>query len=100
MPTHDWLRVAADVFHDFHHAWLCEISKLLNRGVLPRDYYALIEEHAHRFDSDHFKLQLSDRESGTRYEPQCWPGFESRVTLVPASVKLTAESEIAFYRRK
>jgi hypothetical protein len=52
MPTHDWTRVAAGVFHDFHHAWTSEISRRLNGGVLPPDYYALLERHAHGFTPD------------------------------------------------
>lgn len=46
MPVHDWTRVDAGIFHDFHHAWIEEIKRVLNRGLLPRDYYALAEQIA------------------------------------------------------
>ncbi len=27
MPVHDWTRVEAGIFHDFHHAWIEEIKR-------------------------------------------------------------------------
>jgi hypothetical protein len=42
MPVHDWTRVDAGIFHHFHHEWISELSRALNRGLLPPDYYALI----------------------------------------------------------
>jgi len=44
MPIHDWSRIFAGGFHHFHQAWTAEISKALNGGVLPDDYYAAIEQ--------------------------------------------------------
>src|SRR5260370_25825881 len=44
MPIHDWTKVDAGIFHDFHHAWIEEIKRTLNRGLLPADYYALAEQ--------------------------------------------------------
>lgn len=46
MPIHDWTRVEAGIFHDLHMAWIAEIRKALNEGLLPPDYYALVEQHA------------------------------------------------------
>lgn len=46
MPVHDWTRVAADIFHAFHHDWITEVSRALNRGLLPSEYYALPEQIA------------------------------------------------------
>jgi hypothetical protein len=46
MPVHDWTRVDAGIFHAFHHDWITEISRALNRGLLPADYYALPEQIA------------------------------------------------------
>jgi hypothetical protein len=43
MPVHDWTRVHACIFHSFHCSWVVEISRALNRGILPPDYYALME---------------------------------------------------------
>jgi hypothetical protein len=46
MPVHDWTRVSAGTFHDFHCAWIAEIRKALNDGRLPKDYYAQAEQVA------------------------------------------------------
>src|SRR5581483_8630143 len=46
MPIHDWTRVDAGIFHAFHHEWITEIGRALNRGLLPPDYYALPEQQA------------------------------------------------------
>ncbi len=35
MPIHDWTRVTAGIWHDFHLAWLAEIRNVLNDGLLP-----------------------------------------------------------------
>ncbi|MHB1423399.1 MAG: DUF4058 family protein [Gemmataceae bacterium] len=46
MPVHDWTRVDAGIFHAFHHDWITDISRALNRGLLPSAYYALPEQIA------------------------------------------------------
>ena len=46
MPMHDWTRVEAGIFHDFHLAWTVELRNALNGGLLPQGYYALTEQHA------------------------------------------------------
>src|SRR5438445_261925 len=57
MPIHDWTRVQAGIFHDFHHAWIEEIKRALNRGLLPPDYYALAEQIAGGLGPDVLTLQ-------------------------------------------
>lgn len=44
MPIHDWTQVDAGIFHAFHHDWITEIGRALNRGLLPTDTYALSEQ--------------------------------------------------------
>lgn len=46
MPIHDWSRVDANVFHDFHQTWAVGIRNALNGGLLPSGYSALVEQHA------------------------------------------------------
>jgi hypothetical protein len=48
MPVHDWRRVEAGIFHAFHVAWIPELQKVLNGGLLPEGFYALAEQHAGR----------------------------------------------------
>lgn len=43
MPIHDWSRVGAGTFHDFHVAWTIELRNALNERILPPDYYAMAE---------------------------------------------------------
>jgi hypothetical protein len=43
MPIHDWSRVDANLFHDFHQAWSVAIRTALNAGLLPKGYSALVE---------------------------------------------------------
>jgi len=59
MPVHDWTRVEAGLFHDFHNAWITELRNALNGGLLPPDYYALGEQHAGRFVTDVLTLHAS-----------------------------------------
>ena len=33
MPVHDWTRVEAGIFHDFHTAWIGLIRNTLNEGT-------------------------------------------------------------------
>jgi hypothetical protein len=57
MPVHDWSRVTAGTFHAFHLAWIAEIQRTLNRGLLPRGYYALAEQVAGEVIPDVLTLQ-------------------------------------------
>jgi len=57
MPAHDWTRVADGVFHDFHLAWIAELRRVLNDGLLPSGYYALGEQVAGETGPDVFALR-------------------------------------------
>src|SRR5262245_7049475 len=46
MPVHNRTRVDAGIFHHFHLEWIGDLSRVLNRGLLPPDYYALAEQIA------------------------------------------------------
>jgi hypothetical protein len=46
MPIHDWTRVDANLFHDFHQTWTITIRNALNSGLLPGGYSALVGQHA------------------------------------------------------
>lgn len=62
MPIHDWTRVDAGIFHDFHQSWMPEIKRALNQGRLPADYYALVEQVAGGRWPDILTLQAPLRE--------------------------------------
>ena len=57
MPIHDWTRVRANRFHDFHQGWTVAIRNALNAGLLPSGYYALTEQHAGAYIADVLTLQ-------------------------------------------
>jgi Protein of unknown function (DUF4058) len=57
MPIHDWTRVDAGIFHHFHHEWISEISRSINRGLTGTDYYALAEQIAGGLGPDVLTLQ-------------------------------------------
>jgi hypothetical protein len=58
MPLHDWTRVDAGTFHDFHSSWIIHLKEWLNGGMLPEGYYALAEQHAGLMVGDVLTLQV------------------------------------------
>jgi Protein of unknown function (DUF4058) len=61
MPVHDWTRVDAGIFHHFHFVWIGALAGVLNRGLLPHDYYAMAEQTTGGLGPDVPSLQLSLR---------------------------------------
>jgi hypothetical protein len=103
MPIHDWSRVEAGIFHHFHHAWIEEISRALNNGLLPDEYYALAEQHAAGFGPDVLTLQGPSDGNANGSPQAALPTAGTGGTgllLAPPKVRLTAETDMAFYRRK
>lgn len=66
MPIHDWTRVYAGIFHDFHQTWCVRIRERLNAGLLPPDHYALVDQAAVGVEPDVITLQdrTDDSEPG------------------------------------
>jgi hypothetical protein len=64
MPIHDWSRVPAGVFHSFHIAWLDNLQKVMNNGLLPEPYYALAEPVLGDAVPDVLTLQASGQPIG------------------------------------
>jgi hypothetical protein len=62
MPVHDWTRVHAGIFHDFHSAWVIHLKESLNGGVLPPDYYAIAEQRAGQVSPDELTLRSGDQD--------------------------------------
>jgi hypothetical protein len=89
MPIHDWTRVAAGIFHGFHHTWITEINRALNGGLLPDDHYALAEQQADRFGSDALTFQTREAERGA-----------STAIRTRRPARVTPQSDEEFYRRK
>jgi hypothetical protein len=52
MPIHDWTRVRTNRFHDFHQSWTIAIRNSLNAGILPRGYFAMVEQKGGGHESE------------------------------------------------
>jgi hypothetical protein len=95
MAMHDWTRVEAGIFHAFHHDWITEIARALNRGLLPAKYYALAEQQAAGFGPDVLTLQEpKDKDDSPTLNT-------GTVTQARPKTRFTAEiADSEFYRRK
>jgi hypothetical protein len=91
MPVHDWTRVTAGDFHDFHQSWTVEIRNALNLGLLPPDYMAMVEQVVGQPIPDVVTLQ-------TRRSPGSSGGVA--VQEAPPTARLMARFEKAVYARK
>lgn len=98
MPVHDWTRVDAGIFHAFHHDWITEIARALNRGLLPSAYYALPEQIAGGLGPDVLTLRRPDGD-GT---PPADASSEGGVALAaaPPRVRIRMRSEANQYAAK
>ena len=110
MPIHDWTRVDAGIFHHFHQRWVGVITDVLNRRLLPREYYALAERQGAGFEPDILTLKASEspepgdpagppevRSSGQAGEDGAAGGG---LLVAEPRVRVTAETDLEFYRRK
>jgi hypothetical protein len=102
MPIHDWTRVIAGAYHDFHNAWITELRNALNGGVLPKGYYALGEQRLGDLGPD--VLTLQEDRVGEHVEPGPSPGQPGMIAVAehPPKVQVIAEAEAdaAYYLSK
>jgi hypothetical protein len=75
MPIHDWTRVSAGIFHAFHTAWIVELQRVLNGGLLPSGYYAEVEQVAHGQNLD--VLTIPTNAAGWREEVGAFRGISA-----------------------
>lgn len=99
MPMHDWTKVDAGIFHHFHQMWSGRIMERLNSGLLPPDFYALIEQATIRGDSkrrvpDILALEFRDTESGPS------DGLKSALLSRPKTAQKYKSDLDAFRRKK
>lgn len=95
MPIHDWRRVEAGIFHDFHHEWISSIKRALNAGLLPSDYYALAEQIAGGYGPDVLTLEGPTQ----RANPGEPPGGIA-LASAPPKVSYRAKTEADIYATK
>jgi hypothetical protein len=105
MPIHDWTRVDAGIFHDFHQEWIPRIKGALNAGLLPPDYYALIEQVTGGPIPDVLTLQSVPAEPDPGGDENRNPesglgGGGVALATAPPKVRFTAEALSERYARK
>jgi len=94
MPVHDWTKVSAGTFHDFHLAWIAEIRNALNTGVLPPTYYAMAEQIAGNLGPDVLTLQ---RQGADGDRPADEAQGMTAVEENPPQVHFVAQTEMDEY---
>ncbi|HEY7428628.1 MAG TPA: DUF4058 family protein [Gemmataceae bacterium] len=92
MPIHDWTRVDAGLFHDFHQRWIAALSNALNVGGLPPDYFALVDQRVRGPIPDVLTLKLSGSDAEPSQGP---PGLA--VATAPPRTRLVHRKEVEIY---
>ncbi len=102
MPIHDWTRVIAGTYHDFHNAWITELRNAFNGGLLPAGYYALGEQRSGDIGPDVLTLHADTPKEPWEPSPDMGESGMIAVAERPPKVRVTAEAdaEAAFYISK
>jgi hypothetical protein len=95
MPIHDWTRVDAGLFHDFHQSWSVTLRNALNSGVLPPSYFALVEQRARGPIPDVLALKLATGEE----LPETTAGTIA-VAATPPRARLVCQTEAQLYANR
>jgi hypothetical protein len=93
MPIHDWTRVRANQFHDFHQSWTIAIRNALNAGRLPPGYFAMVEQKAGGPEPDVITLELTP-------PPGSGGAGGVAVDVKPPEARFVTRSMAAGYARK
>jgi hypothetical protein len=93
MPIHDWTRVRANRFHDFHQGWTIAIRNALNAGLLPPGFFALAEQITGGSEADVVALELTPA-------PGSAASSSMAAALAPPKARIVTRSEAANYARK
>lgn len=97
MPVHDWTLVDPGIFHAFHHDWITDISRALNRGLLPPDYYSLPEQIAGGLGPDVLTLRGPGTNGGSA---AAGPSGGIALATAPPQVRIRMSSEANRYAAK
>lgn len=102
MPMHDWTLVPFGTYQGFHTAWICELMRSCNTGLLPRSVYAQIERVAGDTGPDVLTLEVDSDFSATPFENETDAGETATLTRTKPAVTVTqiaSEAEIYSERR-
>lgn len=95
MPIHDWTRVDAGLFHDFHQDWTIELRRCLNAGRLPPGYVALADQQISGPIPDVLTLNRRPQDTGKRE-----PAGGLAVATAPPHARFVVEAEEDTYARR
>jgi len=88
MPAHNWKGIDDGTFHDMHGAWIQQIRKALNSGILPRGFEAKSEQWAAEIIPDVLTLEVD------RFEAERAFGDENGGTAVLAPPKALVKTSL------
>jgi hypothetical protein len=99
MPIHDWTRVPAGIFHDFHTTWMPLIKTALNNGLLPKPYYALAEQVTTEWNPDVLTLQAKNGAGDLGGSGEAGGGTATLVKAAPKT-RFAAKADGDIYHSK
>jgi hypothetical protein len=94
VPVHDWTRVDAGLFHNFHRGWISALCDALNLGGLASDFFALAEPSMPGAVPDVLTLPLAPGKGP--------PSQEGGVAVAeaPPRARVVRRSEVVVYAHK
>lgn len=95
MPIHDWTRVDAGLFHDFHQDWTIELRRSLNAGRLPAGYVALADQQTGGPIPDVLTLNRGPKGRG-----KSEPAGGTAIATSPPQARFIITSEASIYAQR
>jgi hypothetical protein len=100
VPIHDWTRVDAGIFHDFHHEWISQVKRALNDALAGTGYYALAEQVAGDFGPDVLTLKAPPGMKKKAKSLQAMPSGSLALATAPPNVRFHITDPAAWYAGK
>jgi hypothetical protein len=98
MPLHDWTRVPAGLFHDFHQSWSIRIKDALNAGLLPQGTVALVEQRLGPREADILTIDTIEAPSAPRaYRVELGGGV---AVQEPPAARIVRQAPTRFYAER
>ena len=96
MPIHDWTRVEAGTFHAFHYFWIAALCHRLNKGCLPRGFFALPEQRVPSPELDILALETRTKSKAGMKKR----GSATAVIDTPPRTRIVERTEPERYAKK
>lgn len=99
MPMHDWTLVSSGTYHGFHTAWITELARALNNGLLPERFYAESEQVAGETGPDVLTLEFHEDSSAPELAEAGGTATLTRTKPAVTITQIASEAEIYSERR-